>query len=57
MTKGEKMSEEDRLLEEGKSTKWYWFNQQQENSTSIATSCIDEDDDRYLFNINPEGNE
>ena len=26
MTKGEKMNKEDRLLEEGISTKWYWIN-------------------------------
>jgi hypothetical protein len=56
MTKGEKMSEEDRLLEEGKSTKWYWINQQQ-NSTPIITTYTDEDDDRYLFNIDSEDNE
>jgi hypothetical protein len=56
MTKGEKMSEEDRLLEEGKSTKWYWINQQQ-NSTPIITTYTDEDDDQYLFNIDSEDNE
>jgi hypothetical protein len=56
MTKGEQMSEEDRLLEEGKSTKWYWINKQQ-NSTQITMNYVDEDNDQYLFNINFEGNE
>jgi hypothetical protein len=56
MTKGEQMSEEDRLLEQGKSTKWYWMNRK-ENSTQTKTNYVDEDNDRYLFNINFEGNE
>jgi len=56
MTKGEKMSEEDRLLEEGKSTKWYWINKQQ-NSTQITANYADENNEQYLFNINFEGNE
>ena len=56
MTKGDKMSEEDRLLEEGKSAKWYWINKQQ-NSTQITTKYVDEDNDQYLFNINVESNE
>ncbi len=56
MTKGEQMSEEDRLLEQGKSTKWYWMNRK-ENSTQITTNYVDENDDQYLFNINFEGNE
>jgi hypothetical protein len=53
MTKGEQMSEEDRLLEEGKSTKWYWINQQH-TSTEKTTNYVDEVDDQYLFNINLE---
>jgi hypothetical protein len=54
MRKGEKMSEEDRLVEEGKSTKCYWINKQQ-NSTQITRNYADEDDDQYLFNTNFEG--
>jgi hypothetical protein len=56
MTKGEQMNEEDRLLEEGKSTKWYWINKQ-ESSTQITTSYVEENDDQYLFNINFEDNQ
>jgi len=56
MTKGDKMSEEDRLLEEGKSAKWYWINKQQ-TSTQTKTDYVDENDGQYLFNINLENNE
>jgi len=44
------------LLEEGKSTKWYWINQE-ENSTQLTTKYVDEDNDQYLFNINFESDE
>lgn len=56
MTKGKEMSEEDQLLEQGKSTKWYWINQQH-NPLQITTNYIDETDDQYLFNIDCESNE
>ncbi len=56
MTKGETMNEDDRLLEEGKSTKWYWINKK-ENSTTITRNYIDEDGDQYLFNIDLNDNE
>ncbi|CAF3655056.1 unnamed protein product [Rotaria sordida] len=56
MTKGEQMNEEDRLLEEGKSTKWTWINKQ-ESLRQITTYYIDEQDDQYLLNINIEDNE
>jgi hypothetical protein len=56
MTKGQTMNEDDRLLEEGKSTKWYWINKK-ENSTTITRNYIDEDGDQYLFNIDLNDNE
>lgn len=56
MTKGEKMSEEDRLLEQGKSAKWYWINKQ-DNSSQTTTMYAEQNDEQYLFQINSEGND
>ncbi|CAM4792081.1 unnamed protein product [Rotaria magnacalcarata] len=50
MTKGEQMNEEDRLLEEGKSTKWHWINKK-ESLTQLTINCVVENDDQYLFDI------
>lgn len=55
MTKGKQMSEEDRLLEQGKSSKWYWINKR-ENLVEITTNYTDETDDQYLLNIDFESN-
>ena len=54
--KGEQLSEEDRLLEEGRSPRWSWVNKI-EDSTTVTTNYIDELDDQYLLNINLEDNE
>jgi hypothetical protein len=56
MTKGEQMCEDDKLLEQGKSKKWYWINQQ-ENSTDLITTYMEENDEQYLSNINFENTE
>ena len=53
MTKGEQMNEEDQLLEQGKSTKWYWMNQTEQ----ITVNSTDTDDEQYLFHIIPDENE
>ncbi|UJR07715.1 hypothetical protein I4U23_012000 [Adineta vaga] len=50
MTKGEQLNEEDRLLEEGKSTKWYWINKI-ESTTSMMSHFMMENDEQYLSNI------
>ena len=56
MTKGEQMCEDDKLLEQGKSQKWYWINKQ-ENSTDLMTNYMEENDEQYLSNINFENTE
>lgn len=56
MTKGEQMNEEDRLLEEGKSTKWHWINNK-ESVPLMATDDKVETDQEYLFKINTDDNE
>ncbi|CAM4869594.1 unnamed protein product [Rotaria socialis] len=48
MTKGEQMNEEDRLLEEGRSTKWHWINKK-ESLTQITMNYVVENDDQYFF--------
>ena len=58
MTKGEQMNEEDRLLEQGKSERWYWINQQQHNSTQVPTKTYEEEvNEQFLFGIDCEDTE
>ena len=58
MTKGEQMNEEDRLLEQGKSERWYWINQQQHNSTQVSTKTYEEEvNEQFLFGIDCEDTE
>ena len=60
MTKGETMSEEDQLLEQGISSKWFWINQPNHPSTIVYSNNKDpddDDDDQYLFNITAEIND
>ncbi|CAF0996857.1 unnamed protein product [Adineta steineri] len=56
MTKGEQMNEEDQLLEQGKSTKWYWINKT-DNSIEPSKYSIDDENDQYLSNIDLVDNE
>ncbi|CAF1093725.1 unnamed protein product [Adineta ricciae] len=56
MRKGEQLNEEDQLLEEGKSTKWYWINKTS-SSTATAKCFLKENDEQYLFNIDPIDND
>lgn len=48
MTKGEQLSDEDRALEEGKSSRWYWINNTQPSTDMMIEARMPEDDEQFL---------